>query len=101
MIGEFDRQDRKISFCTKHEVTVSGGSRQCGLDRCANGDWALCFRGRQVGGWTEGLKDSGSAHFREPETTRCLAPIVLLFRRAVNPLGRWSNPIAMILPCHS
>lgn len=36
-----------------------------------------------------------------PELTHHRAAIVLLFKRGVNPLRSWPNPIAKILPCHS
>lgn len=54
----------------------------------------------------ENVGEVGRVNFFEPKLTRhqvrnCSFFDTLLFLSALNPLGTHSNPIAMILPCHS
>jgi len=86
MMGECDIKNTSFVLNTKWQLVWEAGRAD------SVGRTASVFTADREEGGQQRLKDSRSALYWEPETTRRTAPIVLLFLSIVNPLGRWSNP---------
>lgn len=87
MMGECDIKNTSFVLNTKWQLVWEAGRAD------SVGRTASVFTADREEGGQQRLKDSRSALYWEPETTRRTAPIVLLCLSIVNPLGRWSNPI--------